>query len=167
MDIRGTGASEGFLIKHEYSSQELDDCVNIIEQLAKNPYSNGNVGMFGISWSAFNSLMMATLRRPPALKAIFAVHGTHDLYKSDIHYPDGIMHLDDYLVSIDHANALPSSPHYLLDDRWIEERLTQKPWIHTHLAHQLEDSFWKEHSIRYAYDNFTLPVYLIAGLYDA
>jgi predicted acyl esterase len=64
VDIRGTGSSEGVLIEREYTTQELDDCEHVTEQLADHPHSNGRVGMYGLSWSAFNSLMMATLRRP-------------------------------------------------------------------------------------------------------
>ena len=89
-DIRITGSSEGALVEREYTLQELDDCEHVIQQLADHPHSNGRVGMYGLSWSVFNSLMMATLRRPPALKAIFAAHGTDDLYSNDIHYADGI-----------------------------------------------------------------------------
>ena len=154
------------LIDHEYTPQELDDCEDVIKQLADDPRSNGRVGMYGISWSAFNSLMMATLRRPPALRAIFGAHASDDLYKNDIHYPEGIMHEDHYIISIDHGNALPSSPDYLINEQWMEQRFTIRPWIDVYLEHQLEDSFWKEHSIKYAYENLTLPAYLIGGLYD-
>jgi predicted acyl esterase len=166
VDIRGTGSSEGVLIEYEYTKQELDDCEHVIKQLADHPRSNGRVGMYGLSWSAFNSLMMATLRHPPALRAVFAAHASDDLYKNDIHYPDGIMHQDHYIVSIDHANALPATPDYFINEQWIKERFTIRPWIDVYLEHQLDDSFWRKHSIKYAYENLTLPVYLIGGLYD-
>lgn len=166
VDIRGTGSSEGVLIEHEYTTQELDDCEHVIEQLAADRRSNGRVGMYGISWSAFNSLMMGTLRHPPALRAIFAAHMSDDLYKNDIHYPDGIMHHDHYMISIDHANALPASPDYLINEQWIKQRFTIRPWTDVYLEHPLEDSFWTKHSIKYAYENLTLPIYLIGGLYD-
>ncbi|CAF4184404.1 unnamed protein product, partial [Rotaria magnacalcarata] len=87
VDIRGTDSSEGILVEREYSTQELNDCEHIIQQLASDRRSNGRLGMYGISWSGFNTLMMGTLRRPRALKALFAAHATDDLYKSDIHYP--------------------------------------------------------------------------------
>ncbi|CAF4382834.1 unnamed protein product, partial [Rotaria magnacalcarata] len=167
VDIRGTGSSEGILVEREYSTQELNDCEHIIQQLASDRRSNGRLGMYGISWSGFNTLMMGTLRRPRALKALFAAHATDDLYKSDIHYPDGIMHLDQYLIFIDHSNAIPATIDYNMNDQWIRERFRRRPWIDLYLSQQLENSFWKENSIKYAYDNLTLPVYLIGGLYDA
>jgi predicted acyl esterase len=166
VDIRGTGSSEGKLIEREYTSQELDDCEHVIQQLADHSYSNGRVGMYGMSWSAFNSLMMATLRRPPALRAIFAAHGSEDLYKNDIHYIDGILHQDEYILSVDHENALPASPDYLINEQWMKERFTRRPWVDIYLEHQLDGPFWQDHSIKYAYDNLTIPVYLLAGYYD-
>lgn len=167
VDIRGTGSSEGVLIEHEYTSQELDDCEHVIKQLADHSRSNGRLGMFGLSWSAFNSLMMATLRRPPALQAIFAAHGSDDLYNNDIHYGDGIFHQNDYILYVDHKNALPAPPNYVMDEQWLKQRFTARPWADVYLEHQLDDSFWRNNSIKYAYDNLTVPAYLIAGLYDA
>lgn len=166
VDIRGTGSSEGVLIEREYTSQELDDCECIIEQLASHAKSNGRVGMYGLSWSAFNSLMMATLRKPPALRAIFAAHGSEDLYKNDIHYMDGILHQDEYILSVDHENALPATPDYVMDEKWLTQRFNTRPWIDVYLENQLDDEFWRAHSIKYAYKNLTIPVYLLAGLYD-
>ena len=69
VDIRGTGNSEGRLMPYEYSDIEHDDGEVVIDWLSKQPWSNGNVGMFGISWGGFNAIQMAA-RNPPALKAI-------------------------------------------------------------------------------------------------
>jgi hypothetical protein len=82
VDIRGTGNSEGRLIPHEYSEIEQEDGEFVIDWLAKQSWSNGKVGMFGISWGGFNSIQMA-LRDPPALKAIIAVDATEDLDQDD------------------------------------------------------------------------------------
>ncbi|HCS48117.1 MAG TPA: hypothetical protein DIW61_07635, partial [Candidatus Aminicenantes bacterium] len=54
VDIRGTGNSEGTLIPYEYSEIEQRDGEQVIAWLACQPFSNGNVGMFGISWGGFN-----------------------------------------------------------------------------------------------------------------
>ena len=93
VDIRGTGTSEGAPPEREYSRIEQSDCTEVIAWLARQPWSNGNVGMTGISWGGFNALQMAS-RRPPALKAIIAVAATENLFHDDIHYIDGIMHAD-------------------------------------------------------------------------
>ncbi|CAF1180352.1 unnamed protein product [Adineta steineri] len=159
-------ARRGFIVA-KVDIRELDDCERVIELLANHSRSNGGVGMYGLSWSAFNSLMMATLRRPPALRAIFVAHGSEDLYNNDVHYGDGILHEDEYMLSIDHENALPASPNYVMDEEWIKQRFTARPWIDVYLEHQADDSFWRKNSIKYAYENLTVPVYLIAGFYDA
>src|SRR5258706_2587814 len=54
LDIRGTGSSEG-LATDEYTVQEHEDIEQVIAWLAAQPWSNGAVGMFGTSWSGFNS----------------------------------------------------------------------------------------------------------------
>src|SRR5579863_5800868 len=86
-DIRGSGQSEG-PVQDEYVQQELDDAVEIIAWLAAQPWCTGRVGMFGSSWSRFNSLQVAA-RRPPALKAIIAQCCSDDRYADDAHYLGG------------------------------------------------------------------------------
>lgn len=49
VDMRGSGDSDGVLYG-EYLPQEQDDAVAVIAWLAAQPWCNGNVGMFGISW---------------------------------------------------------------------------------------------------------------------
>src|SRR6266446_2068731 len=79
VDIRGTGQSEGQTPDREYSEQELQDGMEIIAWLARQPWSTGNIGMFGISWSGFNSLQLA-MRHPPALKAVISTCSTEQLF---------------------------------------------------------------------------------------
>jgi putative CocE/NonD family hydrolase len=95
VDIRGTGNSEGRIVPYEYSDIEHQDGEAVIDWLSKQAWSNGSIGMFGISWGGFNSIQMAA-RRIPALKAIVAIDATEDLYQDDVHYMDGIMHVDSW-----------------------------------------------------------------------
>src|SRR5919198_5887750 len=87
VDLRGTGASGG-VASDEYSRQEQDDACEIIAWLAAQPWSNGNVGMTGISYGGFNAIQVA-MRRPPALKAIIPAYATDDRYTDDVHYYGG------------------------------------------------------------------------------
>lgn len=68
VDIRGNGESDG-LMTDEYSQQEMDDALAVIDWLVAQDWCDGNVGMMGISWGGFNGLQVAALK-PPALKAI-------------------------------------------------------------------------------------------------
>ena len=165
VDVRGTGTSNGTVPVSEYSQIELSDAEEIIDQLSKESWSNGNVGMFGKSWSAFNSLMMAA-RKPPALKAVLAAHGSQDLYYNDIHFIDGVFHIDTYEPEIVTDNALPAPDQYLITPEYFTERFDQEPWIFLWKRNQTPNvPLWTEESIRYQ-PNLTVPVYLIGGLLD-
>jgi len=109
VDIRGTGRSEGSPPDREYSDREQEDGLQVIDWLSRQPWSNGNVGMFGISWGGFNSIQHA-MRRPPALKAILACDATEDLFQDDVHYPDGLFHFDEYEISMEVQPAISPSP---------------------------------------------------------
>ena len=165
VDIRGTGSSEGRLVPHEYSDQELDDGEVIIDWLSRHSLSNGNVGMFGISWSGFNSIQLA-VRRPPALKAIIPIDATEDLYQDDVHYMDGIMHMDSWEMSQDLYNALPAPPDYVVDDHYFKNRFDTDPWMLTYKKHQRDGPFWDRASTRDKYDQLKIPSFHIGGWYD-
>ncbi|MEQ9561716.1 MAG: CocE/NonD family hydrolase [Woeseiaceae bacterium] len=165
VDIRGTGNSKGRLIPYEYSDQEHDDGEVVIDWLSKAPWSNGNVGMFGISWGGFNAIQMA-LRNPPALKAIIAVDATEDLYQDDVHYMDGIMHLDSWEMSMDLENARPGAPDYVIDDDNFRNRFDTEPWMLTYKKQQRDGAFWDRASARDKYERIKIPNFHIGGWYD-
>jgi putative CocE/NonD family hydrolase len=165
VDIRGTGSSEGTFPLREYSEQELDDAGETIDQLSRLPGSNGNVGMWGISWGGFNAIQVA-MRRPPALKAILAAMATDDLYHDDIHYIDGAFHVDEWAFWFDHSKAIPRSPDYPIDERYYRERFESTPGLLTYLKQQGDGEFWSRNSLRNQYAKVRVPCYLIGGLLD-
>ncbi len=165
VDIRGTGSSEGMVPPREYSEIELKDAVECIRQLAAMPWSNGNVGMWGISWGGFNAIQVA-MRRPPGLRAILAMDATDDLYHDDVHYIDGAFHVDQYELSIDTDLGLPRWPDYALDEDYFKNRFNAYPWFLTYLNHQKDGDFWRRNSLRWDYSAIQIPIYLIGGLLD-
>jgi len=165
VDIRGTGRSEGTLIPYEYSEIEQRDGEEVIAWLARQPFANGNVGMFGISWGGFNSIHMA-MRRPPALKAILAAHATDDLYQDDVHFMDGMMHVDSWEMSQDLSNAMPGAPDYRIDETFFAERFDTPPWMLTYKRQQRDGPFWDRTALKTRYDAIQIPTFLIAGWYD-
>ena len=165
VDIRGTGNSEGTLIPYEYSDIENSDGDSVIEWLAKQPWSNGNVGMFGISWGGFNSIHMA-MRRPPALKAIIAVDATDDLYQDDVHFIDGMMHVDSWEMSQDLANAIPGAPDYTIDETYFARRFDRPPWMLTYKRQQRDGPFWDRTALKARYEALQIPSLLVGGWYD-
>ena len=165
VDIRGTGNSEGRLIPHEYSDIELDDGEVVIDWLSQQPWSNGNVGMFGISWGGFNAIQMA-VRNPQALKAIIAVDATEDLYQEDVHYMDGILHLDSWEMTQELDNARPGAPDYRIDDDNFVNRFDTEPWMLTYKKQQRDGKFWDRASSRDKYERIRIPSFHIGGWYD-
>ncbi|HEX3528222.1 MAG TPA: CocE/NonD family hydrolase [Thermoanaerobaculia bacterium] len=165
VDLRGTGSSTGALPLREYSETELADAVSLVDWSARLPGCNGKVGLWGISWSAINSLQIA-MRRPAALGAVLVLHPSDDLYHDDVHYIDGILHLDQYTLEIDHENGLPRSPAYPLDAAYFADRFDRKPWLFTYLRHQTDGAFWRHESARFHPGALQVPVYVIGGLLD-
>jgi len=165
VDIRGTGGSEGRLIPYEYSDIEQEDGEVVIDWLSKQPWSNGSVGMFGISWGGFNSIQMA-LRNPPALKAIIAIDATEDLFQDDVHFMDGIMHVDSWEMSMDLDNARPGAPDYRLDEAYFRDRFDTEPWMLTYKPRQRDGPFWDRASAKGRYQDIRIPSLHIGGWYD-
>jgi len=167
VDIRGTGRSEGVLPDREYSDQEWDDADEIIAWLAGRPWCTGAVGMWGISWGGFNSIQMAMRGPPPpALKAIIAVDASDALFEDDVHYIDGVMHVDEYVIMIDLLNAMTAPPDFPVDEAALAARFDRQPWFLMWLRHQRDGAFWQRPSLAPRYDRMRLPALLIGGWYD-
>lgn len=82
-NCRGTGGSGG--VFGFFDAQERQDMYDLVEWAAQQPWSDGNVGMVGISYFAMTQLE-AAVEQPPHLKAIFPVAGTFDLYETASHH---------------------------------------------------------------------------------
>ncbi len=82
-NVRGTGGSGGEF--GFFDAQERRDMHDLVEWAAAQPWSDGNVGMVGISYFAMTQLE-AAVERPPHLRAIFPVAVTTDLYEAANHH---------------------------------------------------------------------------------
>jgi hypothetical protein len=76
-NVRGSGKSEG--LYECLGSGEIQDIYDAIEWLASQPWCDGNVGMFGLSYFGMVQKRVAALN-PPHLKALFAMYGFTDIY---------------------------------------------------------------------------------------
>lgn len=165
VDIRGTGRSEGRLPDGEYSEEEQRDGLVVIEWLAARPWCSGSVGMWGISWGGFNAIHLG-MRRPPALKAIVAIDASDDLFRLDIHYIDGIWHLDEYELGIDLSNAVSRAPDFPVDEETLANRFDADPWLPSWLRHQRDGPFWRRGSLAADYGRLQVPALLVGGFLD-
>jgi uncharacterized protein len=163
VDIRGFGASEGMPPDREYSAQEQQDGDEIIAWFARQPWSSGKVGMLGISWGGFNSIQMA-LRKPPALKAIVAVDATEELFNEDVHYIDGVIHVDEFELAMDLDQGPSGAPGFSVAESVIEPRMNSPPWSLNYMKHQRDGAFWRA-PLR-PIERLDVPAFLIGGLQD-
>jgi putative CocE/NonD family hydrolase len=170
VDLRGSGNSEGVMLD-EYAQVELDDAVAVIGWLAVRPWCTGKVGMFGISWGGFNALQVAALR-PEPLKAIVTVCSTDDRYDNDVHYTGGAVLGVDMLAWAGTMLAFTARPPdpAAVGDRWLEmwrERLDAlEPFLHTWLAHQERDDYWRHGSVCEDYSAVQAAVLAVGGWAD-
>jgi predicted acyl esterase len=170
LDIRGTGSSEG-LATDEYTAAEHDDLCGVIAWLAAQEWSNGRVGMYGTSWSGFNSLQVACLR-PPALGAIAPIYASDDRYTDDVHYMGGALKavdLVDWVLYMVACNALPPVPA-VFGDGWRAEwarRVDEcTPWLLRWLEEQADGPYWRHGSVRPGYERIACPTMIVAGWAD-
>lgn len=108
-NVRGTGASSGEF--QLMGAREVEDAAEAIGWLAAQPWCNGKVGMFGISYFASIQIRAAMLQ-PPALGAIFAPFGLTDFFR-DMWYHGGILSYRFLLQWKDKFDALRYQSWYL------------------------------------------------------
>lgn len=75
---RGSSNSEGDLFP--WTKTETEDYYEVIEWAGVQAWSDGNVGLNGVSYLAMTQWRVAAMN-PPHLKAIIPWEGTSDLYR--------------------------------------------------------------------------------------
>ena len=83
VDSRGAGRSPGYL--DHFSPRETADFAECIEWAGTQPWSNGKVGLTGISYYAINQWHVAS-RQPEHLAAICPFEGAADFYRDMSHH---------------------------------------------------------------------------------
>jgi hypothetical protein len=179
LDVRGTGSSGG-IATDEYPDVERDDLRAVIGWLAAQPWSSGRVGMFGASYSGFNSLHMAC-EGVPALSAIVAFYATDDRYTDDVHWCGGVLRaidLVDYVHYMVPMNALPPVPALWTEghggdwrSEWRRRIDETPPWLFEWLRAQGDAPMWRRGSVRLGpggagYERISCPTMIVAGWAD-
>jgi putative CocE/NonD family hydrolase len=75
-DARGSGASGGNRVV-EYSPAEVADLGEVAAWAGRQPWSNGRVGAFGVSYDG-NTAELAAVLNKPALHAVMPPYGDFD-----------------------------------------------------------------------------------------
>ncbi len=156
VDCRGAGRSPGYL--DIFSPQETQDFYECIEWAGTQPWSNGKVGLLGISYYAINQYLVAGLQ-PPHLAAICPWEGAADLYR-DFARHGGL--LNTFVRGWTHGQVLPLQ-HGRDDggrvnpntgelvtgpERLAEEDLTanRADWVGEISRRTLDDDFYRDRS---------------------
>jgi hypothetical protein len=145
VDPRGAWLSGGDF--HHNGIQEGEDCADAIEWLARQPWSNGRVGMSGVSYLANIQYLVAPLR-PEPLAALNPWEGFSDWYR-EFAYHGGILE----------TNFLPRACGNI---RWSLRR-TEDTWTNV-TEHPLIDDFWR--SKEFDLEAITQPAYVVASWSD-
>jgi predicted acyl esterase len=83
VDSRGAGRSPGFI--DHFSPRETRDLYNCIEWAGTQSWSNGKIGLSGVSYYAINQWHVASLQ-PPHLAAMCVWEGAADWYRDMTHH---------------------------------------------------------------------------------
>lgn len=188
-DVRGRFHSEGEF--HSFPS-EAEDGYDAVEWAAKLPYSNGKIGMYGLSYFGYTQLA-AAVKQPPHLKAIFPIMTFHDLRKGGS-FRGGALELglmESWALSVapdllirkhGYSEALVQSIQQYTDymnniDDWYHEvpikswepltNLSVGDFFFEQLNHELEDQqFWNQIRLTDQFEQIQVPAYHLAGWYD-
>ena len=125
-DPRGAWNSEGDITF--MSDQEAEDCYDLIEWAGTQDWSNGKVGMQGVSYLAWSQWRVAALN-PPHLAAINPWEGVSDFYR-EMAYHGGIP--ETHFRSLFQSNLsfsttrvedyeIMAKEHPLFDDYWTSK----------------------------------------------
>jgi putative CocE/NonD family hydrolase len=170
-DVRGRYDSAGVF---EPINQEINDGDDTLNWIARQAWSDGNVGMYGGSYLGI-AQWKAALAHNPHLKAIFPYVSGDDDYRDRFYSPGGAMKLGHRLLWVsDNLRASGYVPPAFGDFIWsLPERNADAiatghtvPLWQLASNHPTYDKFWKEVSVREHLKDIRVPVYSVGGWYD-
>jgi uncharacterized protein len=169
-DVRGRYDSQGAF---DPLRQEGPDGYDTIEWIARQPWSDGKVGMIGGSYRGIVQWKAALLNNPH-LKAIFPVVSGSDEYRDRFYSTGGAMKLGHRLGWMSENLKAPGfKPDFArfvlhLPLRTADVAATGWPsqmWRDV-AAHPTDDAFWRGLSVLDHIDRVKIPVFAVGGWYD-
>ena len=167
-DLRGLGNSGGHS-PGPFAPGEAIDGHDLVEWIARQPWCDGNVGMWGVSYPGVTALSTAATR-PPHLKAIVPIHATSDLYRGVVSLggtASGFWMRADWGPRMAAYNLMPPLLHddqRRWQDIWAEHLAGNTPWLQAFTEHPEFDEFWRSRVADMA--NITCPTFNICGWRD-
>jgi len=169
-DVRGRYESEG---RFEPLHQEPADGDDTLNWIARQPWSDGKVGMIGGSYRGIVQWKVAVLGNPH-LKAIFPVVSGDDDYRDRFYSTGGAMKLGHRLgwmsenlqASGYHPDFAKFVLHLPLGTADLAATGRVSDMYREAVAHPAFDSFWRAVSTREQLQKVRVPVFSIGGWYD-
>jgi len=167
--MRGTGCSAG---QHEFQSPTVAaDGAALVEWAAAQPWSDGNIGMFGNSYPGMTQIMVAGAR-PPHLRALAVGASVSTLY-DDIFYPGGIFNYGQAAIwtwSIQPRSAEIGAALRIREGDTecaaLRARQTPQNMFADLAGHPLRDAWWQERSVLRDAARIEVPVLLFHAWQD-
>jgi len=140
-DVRGKGHSEGF---YEAFIPDMEDGYDTVEWAAKQPWSNGRVGMVGASALGITS-NLAAMAAPPHLVAAFVIVAPYDQLLNA--YPGGVLKDEDTLG-------------------WLKAQGESQTQLDQVSGSATNSAFWNEHAMTTQRRFIRIPMYNQGAWYD-
>jgi putative CocE/NonD family hydrolase len=158
-DVRGSGMSGGALCL--LCLREQEDVRDVIEWIAKQPWSNGHVALYGYSYSAITALLGAELA-PKHLDAVVVGHPPTDPYR-DVVWQNGLYDqgfVDQWFAGQTAAQSIGAGyqPQIL-------DRAQQQFAVETRLL-PYDGPVYYERSVLAKVAHLKVPVYVFTGWED-
>ena len=169
-NVRGSGCSEGdtFSLFHP---QQGPDGAALVEWLGTRPWSDGNVGMYGVSYPGHTQFFVAA-QRPSHLKALAAGGLTASIYREAMR-PGGMFNVgfaawwgemaQPWIEELGVAERLAAG------DTHCEAVQAAQP-VNTAFQeareHEFHDQYWNERSPESYADQVEVPMMIIQGYQD-
>jgi len=182
-DVRGRYSSEGDWYPFK---NEMNDGYDTIEWAAGLVYSDGKVGMFGLSYSGATQ-MLAAIGHPPHLAGICPIITASNYHENWTYQggafeqwfneswtslalePDTLNRAHQKQINaLSGAQILPLVDYPLFSTKELPQQSTGTlaPYFLDWLDHPSYDDYWKAISIEDHFSNITVPALHIAAWYD-
>src|SRR3954470_10889918 len=158
-DVRGSGKSGGALCL--LCLREQQDVRDVVEWIARQPWSDGHVALYGYSYSAITALLGAALE-PPHLDAVVVGHPPTDPYR-DVVWHNGLY--DQGFVSQWFAGQTAAQSAGIGPQPQVLDRAQQQFAIETRLISH-DGPVYQERSVLARIDRVRVPVYVFTGWQD-
>jgi putative CocE/NonD family hydrolase len=167
-DLRGLGNSGG-VSPGAFAPGEALDGHDLVEWIAVQPWCDGQVGMWGVSYPGVTALSAAATN-PPHLKAIVPIHATSDLYRGVVSLGgtrSGFWMRADWGPRMAAYNLMPPQWQDAAGrwaKVWAQHLEGNAPWLDAFSAHPDFDDFWQSRVV--PVERITCPTFQIGGWRD-